>query len=849
MKRCNEQMNVKGQFERAAELAQQAMDLSLKLGDKVRAAYAGVFLASADAYQGRLVDASAVARKTLALARETGNKKVLEQALNTAAGVAGGSGRYEECLAYLYECLNVARGIDDDVMQYMALLNMGEAFLLVGEPDKAEAPLLESLRIAATLKHSDIVSNPSKKGTEMALLNLGEMELARHHYQAALNYYQRVHASRPESPLWRISALEGMAQADEKLGEPQKAIDLLQKALPLSQKAASWLQYAAMLSELGLDQESLGQLDEALASQRRALALLHAKGGSPEYEWQFESRIAHIERAMGRNQDALEHYRDAVNAIELLQAGALNTEAGRASAVAARRAVYTEAADLLFDLHRETEALDMAERGRARAFLDMLAVSRSGLPDELTAEQRQRENAGLARISEIQKKLWQENLSPSEEKKIKAELASAESDLSAFHLEVRHSNPRYASIRYPEPIRVRDIQKRLLDSNSALVEFLLGEKRSLVWVVTQDRVTTAVLPPRKEIEEQVVAYRKALSGWVSALALEAALEEINRRGRSLYASLFRPVEAALAHRRVLIIVPDGALSYLPFETLVAGARRDRSSELRSSYLLEKFAVVYAPSASALAAVEAMNRKSAAPPRMFLAFGDPIVKWPARLAPAAENRTRSFREVPADLLEDYAERGFSFARLPYTRTEVLSISKLFPPGERRVYLGAEARVETVKAQPMQEYRYIHFATHAFIDEQRPNLSGLLFSFEPQSSEDGVLDLREITRLKLNADLVTLSACSTGLGKLVDGEGLLGLTRAFFYAGARNVAVSLWNVNDPATAALMTAFYQNLTRGFSEREALRQAKLALLRGSNPAWRHPYFWAAFVLVGEGR
>jgi len=199
-------------------------------------------------------------------------------------------------------------------------------------------------------------------------------------------------------------------------------------------------------------------------------------------------------------------------------------------------------------------------------------------------------------------------------------------------------------------------------------------------------------------------------------------------------------------------------------------------------------------------------------------------------------------------EDYAERGFSFVRLPYTRDEVLAISNLFPLDQRHVYLGAEAREETVKSEKLDDFRFIHFATHSFLDEIRPGRSGILLSRAPQSLEDGILQMGEIMRLKMNADLVTLSACSTGLGKLVNGEGVLGLTRAFFYAGARNVAVLLWNVNDFATATLMVSFYRHLTRGVPESEALRQAKLSLLHSSQPLWHHPYFWAAFVIEGEG-
>jgi CHAT domain-containing protein len=156
---------------------------------------------------------------------------------------------------------------------------------------------------------------------------------------------------------------------------------------------------------------------------------------------------------------------------------------------------------------------------------------------------------------------------------------------------------------------------------------------------------------------------------------------------------------------------------------------------------------------------------------------------------------------------------------------------------------------VKSAKLDDYRYIHFASHGFIDESKPGRSGIVLSRDPRSSEDGVLQMGEIMRLKLNADLVTLSACSTGLGKLVSGEGMLGLTRSFFYAGARNLTVSLWNVNDSATASLMKAYYENLKSGLLEDAALRRAKLALLHGGNPAWRQPYFWAAFILVGNGK
>ena len=843
MKQCNEAMNIKVQFQRAEELARQALELSENAGDKPRAAMAMVFLSAAISYQGRLSEALDVAQKTVPVARESGDKKALEQALNSLASITGGLGRYEEALGYFYECLDLAREINDPTMQYMSLLNIGEAYVRSDDSDKAELPLQESLRIARELKPNLRASNPSKKATEMSLLNLGGMEMARQHYRAALNYYEQVHVSKPESSLWVVAALQGIAASYEQLGEPQKAIEFLNQALPIAEKAASGEEYRNLLSALGVNQEKLGNLDAALASENKALVLIHEAGGDPDAEWQVESRIGHIERALGNNEEALEHYRKSISGIELLRSVALNTEEGRAGVVERSRATYAETADLLVDLHRQNEALEMAERARARAFLDMLTEARVGVADELTPEQRKQENAILSRISGAQKTLWNQNVSSDERRKNEAELNAAEADLEKLRLQIRETDPRYANLQYPEPINVQAIQSKLLDEHTALIEYLLGEKRSLVWVVTNDRVTTSILPARTKIEESVAAYRKLLGERVSALTLDQSLTRINALGGELYDLLFKPIEKNLRATKVLIVVPDGTLGYLPFESLVTAF-----GHARNAYLAERFAIVYGPSASALVTVQEINRPVTSH-RILLAFGDPVTTpaGPSKMASGQGKPISNVRSTsPA---EDYAERGFSLARLPYTRDGVINISKMFPPHQRQLYLGADAREETVKSEKLDDFQYIHFATHGFLDELHPSRSGILLSRAPDSKEDGILQTGEIMRLKLNADIVTLSACSTGLGKLMNGEGVLGLTRAFFYAGTRNVVVSLWNVNDSATATLMESFYLNLQRGLPKSEALRRAKLSLLHSSDTLWRHPYFWAAFVIQGQGR
>lgn len=850
IKQCNEQMNVKGQFKEALQSAEQAFQLSQDLGDKNRTLRALLYLGSALFYVGRSADALEALQKAAALARETGNKKGLSRALNNIGGLYGELGRFEESLSYLYQTIDLARELGDPVMQHSALLNVGALYIRLGDPDKAEAPLLESLRIARELKHSDMVSNPSKVATETSLQALGEMEGAREHYQLALNYLEQVRQSHPDRGQSVLEILEAMAVIQQRLGNPKKAVELLEEAISIAEKSGS-VSYWGAVADLGVSQETLGQLSEALASENSAMAAVRKGGDKPDYEWQIEQRIGHVNRSLGHNEEALAHYQNSIRGIERLRASALNTEPGLASFSGRSRTVYAETADLLHQLHRDTEALEMAEHGRARAFLELLAESRVGLLDELSQQQRDREDKILARITAGQQNLWKENIAPDEQRKFNAEISAAEDELAAFHLEMRQSNPHYASIQYPEPANVATIQSRLLDDRTALVEFLLGDKRSLVWVITKNNLTTAVLPARKDVEEQVAAYRKLLTVRASALTLHQSLTEANRLGRSLYTSLLQPIESALATSHTLIIVPDGALNYLPFESLplpVTAAQRN-SAESSISYLVEKFAVVYGPSASSLVTLQVINRATAAPSRTLLAFGDPVMTSSSASQTTMAVTRSTTQPAATSPIDEYAERGFSFTTLPYSRDEVLAISKLFPVDQRQVYLADQAREETVKSSKLDDFRFIHFATHGFIDESKPSRSGILLSRGPDSQEDGVLQVSEIMRLKLNADLVTLSACSTGLGKLINGEGILGLSRAFFYAGARNLTVSFWDVNDSATSALMKAYYANLKRGLPKSESLRQAKLTILHGKNSTWSQPYFWAPFVLVGEGK
>jgi CHAT domain-containing protein len=230
---------------------------------------------------------------------------------------------------------------------------------------------------------------------------------------------------------------------------------------------------------------------------------------------------------------------------------------------------------------------------------------------------------------------------------------------------------------------------------------------------------------------------------------------------------------------------------------------------------------------------------------LLAYADPVFK-------SHHKNTKSTKgEIPlADVTRSlYDARGMRFDPLPYARVEVKSIAAQFPKTAAQLCLGREATESSLKRERLERFSQIHFATHGLIDERVPARSGVILSLVGEKQEDGVLQMSEIFNLDLNADLVVLSACQSGLGKVVRGEGMVGLTRAVMYAGADSIVVSLWNVRDSSTAEFMKGFYRHLRAGKPKAVALRQAKLDMLRSDKLAYRHPYFWAPFVLAGKSQ
>jgi CHAT domain-containing protein len=365
-----------------------------------------------------------------------------------------------------------------------------------------------------------------------------------------------------------------------------------------------------------------------------------------------------------------------------------------------------------------------------------------------------------------------------------------------------------------------------LDDSDLLVEFIVGARQSFVFTLNHASVVSAHrLPSRTLLERLVTDFRATVNRRPTGRIADAE-QQVKRAGEELYKRVLAPVLTQAPLVRRLIIVGDGLLFYAPFEALVA--TRD------GPYLGEQYEIARAPSGSVLTAIRQRNRSTAA--TQFVGFGDPIVDG---------NSQGDDRELVRALEAD----GFSFAPLPGSGREVSTVAQLFGVNASRVYTRKTFTAQAALDELQKPNRIVHFATHAILDERVPGRSGIVVSNPNGTGAPSILRARDLAGLKIPVDLITLSGCQTGLGRVVDGEGVTGLAWAFTRAGAGSVMVTLWDVSDAASATMMVAFYRALGGGEGKAAALRTARRQLLQGANTTLRHPYYWAGYALVGDPR
>ncbi|MEZ5398419.1 MAG: CHAT domain-containing protein [Bryobacteraceae bacterium] len=764
---------------------------------------------------GDLDQAVAVTEEALALRREVGSPREIASTLASLANLSFAARDYDRALEGYAAAMEIHKGLGNRREQGRMDLPLGQTYAMLGELAKARQYWTEAA--ALTRETGD------DSGLASVLYTLGHDRLQTRDYRAAAAYLDEALAlhRKTRRSVGIVNTIGLLCRASLELGDIARAADLTAESERLAQESGYASGQAQTLQCRG--HVAFARGDEANARELYLRALnAFGDAGMRDDRIAVMLKLASMDRKRG----------DRLASLAWLEQAVTLTEAGRASIAdpelrATYRAVRSESLErlvaTLMELHKRDasqgyaeRAFNVAERGRARNLTELIAAGPVSQPPAAGKE----ENRLLFAINAVQRDLFRPGVPAARQNELRAALAKAEREWDLFR-----AGPGRAFSELPEldACDSNRIRSELLDADSVLLAFSLGDTASHAWAVSPSGVLSAELPARAAIERSVQAYRELISQRASSLTAASSIARIDANGRVLYRTLIAPFERAFAGRKRLIVVPDGVLSYLPFETLQGAGPR----------LIERFAVSYSPSASALAALRQRRQARPSQSRILLAFADPALPGASTSSPA---------------LADLAERGFSFVPLPNARGEVAAIRALFPTPATKAYVGGEAREQAFKTETLDAYRYIHIAAHGFFDEQHPERSGLVLSREGDSESDGVLQAPEIARLRLSADVVTLSACQTGLGRILAGEGVVGLSRAFLHAGAQSLVVSLWNVNDAATAGLMKRFYSGLKGGLDHDEALRRAKLAVMHGGG-AWRHPYFWAPFVLAGDYR
>ena len=602
-------------------------------------------------------------------------------------------------------------------------------------------------------------------------------------------------------------------------------------------------------------------------------------------------------KSLSMRESALNNYRESLATIETLRQGSLRADESRTTFLASIKDVFDEAAAAYASmtliasptagaplsgkaLEYAGEAFRINEQSRARSLLDLLAETDAAITEGVPAELLKRKQDNLDRQQDIADVLTGINVSNEELKKkpseLDEELEKLQAEYEEIENQIRTASPRYATLTANKPLTLAEVQQNVLDDKTALVEYALQSDESYLFVATKEAVSLFKLPGRANIEKLAMDLRAQLipsklqrrivgidvaeanRGLGVAAAAPEDVAPFIAASNALYKVVLEPAAGSIGEKRVMIVA-DGALNYIPFEVLLKTSDSGDFSTL--GYLVKTNEIIYAPSASVVGAIKQQRAKASG--RAMLIIADPVfnsndtrARKPAG-APSndAEVRGLGIQSAVADVAGSPAPtttgmEGLPLARLNGTRIEADQISKLAKTsgGQADVWLDLDANEDNLGTRDISKYRIIHVATHGLLNAERPQFTGVVLSLVGNKTHDGFVRTDEVFNLRLGSPLVMLSACETGLGKEKRGEGVMGLTRAFMYAGAPTVGVSLWSVADKSTADLMTDFYKRLLstgEGTTSSGALRGAQLAMIAGKK--YSAPFYWAPFVLVGD--
>jgi CHAT domain-containing protein len=844
----------RGDTPAAIRYMRQSLDISEELSIQFLLYITPNMLGHAYVQAGERAKALAMYEQSRVEREKLGDAKELSIAYSSLADFLKDEGNYEKALDYAERAVPLSRAAGYHSTTSNLYISLAVIYLRQGNRD-LEMEMREKAIPEARLSGDNYDLAYAYYSLGCGYLYRGEYAKANQALQEALQIHESLSLRR-----LRLSLYANLAYLYLLKHDLTQALSYCERGLQLLEKVYYPSNHYALLAVTGDVCFARAEYQKALSYYQQAFDLAQKYHEGNDFLSGMQANLGKTLHALKQDDEALAHFAQGLTLAESWRSRILDPDA-RATYLTHIQHFFAQYVKVLMELHAQqptagyaAQALQINERSRARSLLDLLTEAKAdlkqGADEALLERERDLHRQLNEKSAQLTLRAYKEQVANWEN-----EIARLTIELKKVEAQIRVVSPHYAALARPQPLTVTEIQQEVLDADTLLLQYELGEEQSWLWAVTRTTLTSYALPPRAVIEAAATAVHKRLT----AVPTKAdAASDYWDKADALSQLILAPVAEQLGQKR-LAIVADGILQYLPFGALpkpvvgrrlsVVGSTGNRNRQRITGHrqpLIAEHEIVSLPSASTLAVLrrELAGRKVA--PKSVAVLADPVF---TATDPRVQGQGMARNSVPTPSLQR-ALRGVreGLPRLHFSRDEAKAIAAVAPWGTNLMALDFQANRATATTGDLSQYRILHFATHGLLNSTHPELSGLVLSLVDQAGQpqDGFWRLHDIYNLKLNAELVVLSACQTGLGKDIKGEGLVGLTRGFMYAGTPRVVASLWQVDDVATAELMKRFY----RGMLQQEqrpaaALRAAQLEML--GKKQWTHPFYWAAFTLQGE--
>jgi CHAT domain-containing protein/Tfp pilus assembly protein PilF len=802
----------RGEYQPALEFFELQLTLPAAKRDKVITARAFNSIGMIKRFYGDSAGALEYVQRSQQLGEETGDKKTLANAYNNLGVLYRDRANYALALEYYEKSLSLNEALNDKPGISLNLNNIGTVHGTQGNQSQALEYFQRALKLGQDANDQGMIAN--------ALNNIGLTYHKNRDYPQALEFYQKSLALWEQLKFQRGAALtlNNIGLLNREQGNNKRALEYYQQSLAIREKVDDQTGQVFVLNHIGYLHYLQGEYDQALEISKRTIEA-STRLVNPELLWRSYELAGRTLTSLKRFDEAEKALASSISTVEQMRYRVGGDELALQRFFEDKVLPYMAMVDLAFARNRPADALTYSELAKARTLLDVLRNGRIPINKAMSVEEQEKERTANSELTALNVKIYEErqrakpNLDRIAELEPRREKARLDYEAFLTSLYVKHPELKVQRGEVT-PITAAEAAALIPDRSAAIVEFVVADEKSYLIVLTNDRTLKISLYPINITANQLTARVDQFRGMLAGRDLN-----YQATARELYDLLLKPAEEQLRGRKTLCVVPDRALWELPFQALQPRA---------GVHLIENYTLFYAPSLSVLREV---TKQPSGPTRntTLLAFGNPQLSG----GPGDKLRGAEFEK---------------FGPLPEAEQEVKTLGRLYGPAHSRVFIGPEAREGVAKTEAAK-YEVLHFATHGLLDNRNPMFSFLTLAQKAgDPNEDGLLEAREIINMDLHAKLAVLSACQTARGWVGAGEGVIGMSWALFGAGVPTTVASQWNVDSASTTSLMIDFHRRMTSRskVTKAEALRQAELGLLRSDR--YRHPFYWAGFVMIGDG-